>query len=319
MNILALIAPVFGIVLLGFVCVKLKVIPESIAGALVQFVYHICLPALMFHIVAGDSIQAILNWKFWVAFGGGLLLVLGAVAIVGGRWLGETVSERAILSFSAVQTNSAFIALPVLHVMFGAKGVPPAAIANIIIAAVMFPTLATILEASRGNPSGERKPIWQVIRDVFLNPMIWPTLLGIVFSAYAIPVPEPANDFLVILGSALAPCALFAIGASIDFEHILHDAKRIFVLSAVKLVALPLVVFAIAVAIGMAPFYVVAVTLCAAVPTAKNIYFLASEYHVGEKSAAAMISATTVAAIVTMTVWLMVFAAMYPSVLHRNV
>jgi malonate transporter len=319
LDILALILPVFGVVILGFVCAKFDVVPASVAEALVQFVYHICLPALMFHIVAGDSLDAILNWKFWLAFGGGLLLVLGAVAIFGWRWLGDTLPERSILTFSAVQTNSGFVALPILHVIFGARGVPPAAIANIIIAAVMFPMLATIMEATRSNQSSGRKPVWRLVRDVCLNPMIWPTVLGVVFAAWAIPVPKPINDVLVILGSALAPCALFAIGASIDLDHILHDARRISVLSAVKLVVLPLVVLGIGIAIDMAPFFIIAATLCASVPTAKNIYFLASEYHVGEKSAAAMISATTVAAIVTMTLWLLVLAALYPSVLRGHV
>jgi len=319
LDIIALILPVFSVVILGFICVKFGVVSASIAEALVQFVYHVCLPALMFHIVAGDSIEAILNWKFWTAFGGGLLLVLGAVALVGWRWLGDTLAERAILAFSAVQTNSGFVALPILHVIFGAKGVPPAAIANIIIAAVMFPALATIMEATRSNRSGKRKAVWRLVRDVCLSPMIWPTVLGLFFAAGAIPVPKPINDFLVILGSALAPCALFAIGASIDIDHILHDVRRIVVLSAVKLVVLPLVVLGIGIAIGMAPFFIIAATLCASVPTAKNIYFLASEYHVGEKSAAAMISATTVAAIVSLTAWLLILAALYPAVLHGHV
>lgn len=183
----------------------------------------------------------------------------------------------------------------------------------------MFPMLATIMEATRGDPSGEGKPVWRLVRGVCLSPMIWPTVLGLVFAAFAIPVPKPVNDFLVILGSALAPCALFAIGASIDVDHIRHDARRIVALSAVKLVILPLAVLGIGIAVGMAPFFIIAATICASVPTAKNIYFLASEYHVGEKGAAAMISATTVAAVVTMTLWLLILAAVYPAVLHQHV
>ena len=146
--------------------------------------------------------------------------------------------------------------------------------------------------------------------------MVWPTVLGFVFAAYGIPVPKPVNAFLIILGSALAPCALFAIGASIDLEHILHDGRRIAVLSAVKLVALPLAVFAIANAVATDAFHIIAATMCASVPTAKYVYFLASEYHAGEKSAAAMISATTVGAIVTMTLWLLILAKLYPSAFH---
>jgi malonate transporter len=317
-DILSLILPVFGVVVLGYVTVKAGVVPATISGPLVQFVYHICLPALMFHIVAGDPIKSLLNWPFWVAFGGGSLLVLGLVALFGRRWLGNTSAERAILAFSAVQTNTGFVALPILHVVFGSKGVPPAAIANLIIAAIMFPMLAAIMEATRTVPTRERQPAWRLARNVFLSPMVWPTVLGFVFAAYAIPVPKPINAFLVILGSALAPCALFAIGASIDLEYIRHDLRRTVVLSGVKLVGLPLVVFIIAHAIGMDPFFIITATVCGSVPTAKNVYFLASEYQVGQKSAAAMISATTVAAIITMTLWISILATLYPSVFHGH-
>ncbi|MAZ03515.1 MAG: hypothetical protein CMN56_10280 [Sneathiella sp.] len=75
-------------------------------------------------------------------------------------------------------------------------------------------------------------------------------------------------------------------------------------------------VFLIGLALEMAPFYLIAATICASVPTAKNVFFLASEYQVGEKSAAAMISATTIGAIVSMSLWLLFLAALYLSVFH---
>ncbi|WP_340151481.1 AEC family transporter [uncultured Sneathiella sp.] len=138
MEILALTLPVFAIVVIGYACVRAGVVTEAIAVPLVQFVYRICLPALMFHIVASDPIDSLLNWDFWIAFGGGTLLVLAIVALLGWRWLGESFAHRTILAFSTVQTNTGFIALPILHAVFGAKGVPPAAIANLIIAAADF-------------------------------------------------------------------------------------------------------------------------------------------------------------------------------------
>ncbi len=319
MEILELILPVFAVVAVGYLSVRFGIVPASITSPLVQFVYHICLPALMFHIIAGDAIDALLNWRFWVAFAGGSLVLLALVFVLGGRWLGKDFGDRAILAFTAVQINAAFVALPVLHVIFGAKGVAPAAIANFIVAAVMFPLLATMMEMTRQSGSGDNKGVWRLARGVFLSPMVWPSVLGFLFAAFAIPVPKTVDSFLVILGSALTPVALFAIGASIRLGDIVHDALRIAVLSTIKLVALPALVFGIALALGMEPFFVIAVTICACVPTAKNVYFLANEYHVAEKSAAAMISATTVASIVTMTLWLLFLASLYPSVFKGTV
>lgn len=319
LNVLGLIVPVFAIVAVGYLAVRFKIVPRSIAPPLVQFVYHIGLPALMFHVIASNPIEPLLNWHFWVAFGGGCLMMFGLVLFVGWRWLGNDFGHKALMAFTAVQINAGFVALPVLHVIFGAKGVPPAAIANMFVAAIMFPMMAAILEAKRGGQSGDKKPIWRLARDVFLSPMVWPTVLGFVFAAFAISVPKPINDFLVIMGAALTPCALFAIGAAVDLKDILHDARRVFVLSTVKLVALPALVFAIGFALGMEPFYLIAATICASVPTAKNAFFLASEYHVAEKNVAAVISATTVAAIVTMTLWLLLLAALYPTAFHGTV
>ena len=222
-EILALILPVFAVVIVGYLAVKFSIVPASIAPPLVQFVYHICLPALMFHIIAGESIHALLNWRFWIAFGGGSLLMLGLVYVGGGRWLGKDFGDKAILAFSAVQINAAFVALPVLHVIFGAKGVAPAAIANFIVAAVMFPILAAVMEMTRRTGSGGKKPMWHLARGVFLSPMVWPAVLGFVFAAFAIPVPKTLDSFLVILGSALTPVALFAIGASVNLGDILHE------------------------------------------------------------------------------------------------
>lgn len=319
MDILALILPVFAVVVVGYATVRIGILPASIAAPLTQFVYRVSLPALMFHIIAGDNIASLLNWSFWLAFGGASLLVMVLVFVVGGRRLGDGLGERSILAAAAAQTNTGFVALPILHSMFGAKGVPPAAIANIIVAALLFPILAAALAKAQGDASGERKPAWRLARDVFLSPMVWPTVLGFVFAAFAIPVPKMANDFLVILGSALTPCALFAIGVSLDLGHILSDRSRILILSTIKMIGLPALVLGIGVALGMAPFYIVTATICASVPSAKNIYFLASEHGIAERSASAMISTTTVAAIVTVSGWLLLLAHLYPEVFHGKV
>ena len=51
-------------------------------------------------------------------------------------------------------------------------------------------------------------------------------------------------------------------------------------LAALKLVSMPLIVYALCVASGLNPLYTIAAVVCAAVPTAKTVYILASEYKV---------------------------------------
>lgn len=315
MEILALVVPVFAVMITGYAMVRLGILPASIAAPLVQFVYRVSLPALMFRIVAEDSLSSILDWTFWLAFGGGTLALLVVVRLAAGRWLGDGAGQRAILSLSAVQTNTGFVALPILHSLFGAAGVPPAAVANIIIAAVFFPIGVAMLVSARGA-AGMGTSWTAVARGVILSPLVWPTLLGLVFAGFAIPVPAIADDFLAILAAALTPCALFAIGASLDLSAIRHDIGRIAALTVVKLAVLPALVLALAHSLAMAPFSIIAVTICAAVPTAKSVYFLAEEYDVAKRDAAAVISATTLVSVLSLSLWLIALAELYPNAFH---
>ena len=50
------------------------------------------------------------------------------------------------------------------------------------------------------------------------NPMIVSIVLGLTWSALNLPIPDPMNQFLSILGGAATPGALFAIGASLGLQ-----------------------------------------------------------------------------------------------------
>ncbi|MBS0644212.1 MAG: AEC family transporter, partial [Proteobacteria bacterium] len=78
------------------------------------------------------------------------------------------------------------------------------------------------------------------------------------------------------------------------------------VVTLVKLVVMPAVVYGIAVWCGLGPTGTVAAVVCAAVPTAKTAYMLAGAYRTEEPLVASAISLTTLLSIVTLLVWLAV-------------
>jgi malonate transporter and related proteins len=75
-------------------------------------------------------------------------------------------------------------------------------------------------------------------------------------------------------------------------------------LSAVKLVIMPLIVYGLCISLGLDPLYTIAAVICAAVPTAKTVYILAGEYHCEEMMVASTVSLTTLASIISLVVWL---------------
>ena len=54
---------------------------------------------------------------------------------------------------TAAMTNTGFVALPILHAIYGQPAVLPAAIATVFVAAVMFPATVILLEIEQGTRS----------------------------------------------------------------------------------------------------------------------------------------------------------------------
>ncbi len=83
-------------------------------------------------------------------------------------------------------------------------------------------------------------------------------------------------------------------------------------LTVVKLLIMPLIVYGLCVATGLNPLYTIAAVICAAVPTAKTTFILAGEYKVEEELVAATVSITTVLSVATLLGWLYFLRAVAP-------
>jgi malonate transporter len=123
-------------------------------------------------------------------------------------------------------------------------------------------------------------------------------------SILGIRMPGPVIAYLRIFADALTPCALFAIGLGLSLEGLRANLGRASLLSAVKLVIMPLIVYGLSMALGLDPLYTIAAVICAAVPTAKTVYILAGEYHCEEMMVASTVSLTTLVSVFSLIVWL---------------
>ncbi len=141
-------------------------------------------------------------------------------------------------------------------------------------------------------------------RHIVLNPMVLSTLIGMLIAAVGVRLPAPVVDYLNIFADALTPCALFAIGLGLSVEGLRATMGPSLALSVVKLIVMPVVVYALSVALGLDPLYTIAAVICAAVPTAKTVYILAGEYRCEEMMVASTISMTTLGSVVSLVVWL---------------
>jgi malonate transporter and related proteins len=304
MEIANLVLPVFAIIVTGWLAGWLGYISRSLADGLVHFAYNVAMPALLLVTIAQESARSFLEWRFLLAFGGGSILCFLLVFLAVRLGFGRGTASSTMYGMAAAMTNTGFVALPILHSIYGQPAVLPAAVATVFVAAVMFPAAVILLESEQGGKHGRIAPPLTLMKQILLNPMVLSTLIGLAWAIAGWPIPAPLAAYLNIFAGALTPCALFAIGLGLSVEGIAASLAASIALAAVKLLLMPSIVYVLCLASGLNPLYTIAAVVCAAVPTAKTTYILAGAYKVEEPLVGATISITTVLSVATLLGWL---------------
>jgi predicted permease len=300
MEVASLVLPVFAIIVTGWLAGELGYLSRSLADALVHFAYNVAMPALLIVTIAQEPARNLLEWRFLLAFGGGSLICFALVFLAvraGGQ---HDLASSTIHGMAAAMTNTGFVALPILHAIYGQPAVLPAAVATVFVAAVMFPITVILLERDADARGPARSA--GLVKQILLNPMVLSTLIGLVWAITGLPIPATVAAYLNMIAAALTPCALFAIGLGLSVEGLRSNLGTSFALAAVKLLVMPLIVYGLCLITGLNPLYTVAAVICAAVPTAKTVYVLAHEHKVEEKLVAATVSVTTMLSVATLLV-----------------
>lgn len=317
MELINLIAPVFAVILTGYVFSWTKLLTTDTSDALVQFAVYVLIPAIMFYLIGQEEFANLLNYGFYIAYGGTLLLLFGALYLILRMVLKLEVGSATVAAFAGVASNTALVALPILHAIFGAKGALPAVLANLVVALLLL-VMTTTLESAAGHEAGKKTPVYRIFLNVLKNPIIAATLLGVAYSFTGIGFSDAVSDYLELLSQALAAVALFAIGFTTSVRTIVQTGPLILLLTLAKLIVAPGLVLLAAHLIGLDPLWTIAATISSAVPTAKNIFLLAKHYNQEPQLAAHIVSTTSFLSVGTLIMWLFVLHHIYPTAFQLN-
>ncbi|MBC6438556.1 MAG: AEC family transporter [Rhodobacteraceae bacterium] len=291
--------PFFALIGLGYQAGRTGFFTAEATAYLTKFVFYFALSAMLFRFAANLSLFEVFDWWFVAAYLWGCLLVyLIATAVAFFRRRG--VDEAAVEAQCAVIGNTGFLGVPMLVVLMGEAAAGPV-LMMLALDLVVFSSLIVILITGSRDGRMSLNLLKTVGLGLLKNPMIVSITLGLVWSAFTLPIPDVANEFLGILGAAATPGALFAIGASLAGK----SAERLSVagwLTFCKLVLHPAAVaFAALVLFPVSTFDAAVMIAAAALPVAGNVYILAQHYGVAPHRVSASILISTVLSIVTIS------------------
>src|SRR3546814_14524619 len=89
----------------------------------------------------------------------------------------------------------------------------------------IFPVVTVLIELALGAGQGWRALAVNSTKSLALNPIILALVADIAFGQSGLALPGAAERFLGLLGSAAAPCALFALGASLTAFKVRGSAE----------------------------------------------------------------------------------------------
>ncbi|MDJ0859285.1 MAG: AEC family transporter [Dinoroseobacter sp.] len=292
--------PFFAIISLGYGAGRTGFFTPEATAYLTKFVFYFALSAMLFRFAANLSLAEILDWQFiwaYLAATGVVYVLATVVALI--RRIG--VEQAAVEAQCAVIGNVGFLGIPMLVLLLGEAAIGPVMLV-LAVDLIVFGSLIVILITGSRDGRVSFGVLQSVGLGLLKNPMIVSISLGLIWSAFSIPIPTPMNSFLDILGSAATPGALFAIGASLAGK----SAERVQIaawLSFSKLVVHPVAVALAALVIfPVSNTYAAGVMIAAAaLPTAGNVYILAQHYGVAPARVSATILISTAASIVTVS------------------
>ena len=291
--------PFFMVIGVGYGAGRSGFFTEAATAWLTKFVFYFALSAMLFRFSANLSLVEVFDLTFVKAY---LLATVVVYLLVTAVALLRRVpmQEAAIEAQCGTIGNVGFLGIPMLALLLG-----EAAIASVMLVLavdlIVFGSLIVILIT--GARAGRLS--WGIFRSIGIgllkNPMIMSIVLGLTWSGLQIPIPGPLNEFVILLGNAATPGALFAIGASLASK----SAERVFVagwLSFCKLVLHPAAVAVSALIIFPVEPYAAGVMIAAAaLPVAGNVYMLAQHYGVAPHRVSSSILISTALSIVTVS------------------
>jgi predicted permease len=132
-------------------------------------------------------------------------------------------------------------------------------------------------------------------------------LAGSAFRPLAPYIPEPAWQVVGLLGGAAVPCALISMGIALHRYGLQMGWKLPTLISSLKLVVHPLIVFLLATYVfEMPPVWAGVAVLFASCPSGINAYLFAERYGEGVALASSTVTLSTVLALGTTLLWLYV-------------
>lgn len=301
-DILGLILPLFGLILLGYATARITRQPVEALGWLNTFIIYLALPALFFRLLSQTPIEQLASWGF-IATNIGVTFAIFAMTflfgLIGTR--GNT-AEATIQGLAGAYGNIGYMGPALAILAFGEKAAIPVALIFCFENIMHFVIAPATMAVAGYQAGGPFRLALEIIRRIAFHPFIIATAAGVGAAAIGFAPPVPVERLIAYLAQAAAPCALFAMGVTLALRPLKRVPPALAYIVPIKLVLHPVAMYlALSYAGPFDPIWLFTAVLLASLPTATNVFVMAQQYRVWVERASASILFTTLLSVVTVS------------------
>lgn len=279
-------------ILLGVLLRQIGFLKQSDRDLLSKIVLYIALPAMVFINLKDADIS--LNMIYLPFLGIITSCLLLIIAYIYCRINNYSKRTAWTVMIAASIMNTGFIGFPVSLGVFGNEG---------FLHAVFFDLSTSSLIVAYGiilvkEFGGDRREVLK--NAVFFMP-IWGVIFGLIFNVFNIPLFYVAESIIDYFSQATIPLIMLSLGLSLDFSHISEHIKDSLVVSVMKLIMAPAIIFVLLTLLEIKGMAFNIAILEAGMSTAGNALVLAIEYGLDADLMGSLIFTNVVLSVFTLT------------------
>jgi malonate transporter and related proteins len=299
LQLVELSAPLFALVLVGYLIGTSGRWPVSYSEALSKFLFAVPLPALLFRLGSDMSKLPPVDARVLVAFFGSCIAIFVLARLVARLVFRLDGVGQSVFALGGIFSNNVFLGIPLGRAALGEAAMPSIGLVLVFNSLALW-TLATVSVEWARHGEFSLKGMGATFRSVLKNPIVASILSGAAFGLTGLPLPAFVDAPLALLAQPAIPLSLVVLGMGLAQYGVREGWQIATGIVLMKLVAQPLAVWAIAWAVGLPPLETRAVVLLGALPVGINVYLMAREFRAIEGPVATgMLMSTLLAAITT--------------------
>jgi predicted permease len=305
---LAITGPIYLVIALGFLAVRLSVFTKADMRVLGTYVVRFALPALVFTALSQRPVGEILNGRYVLDYAFGSLCVMG-LAFAWGWWRqGKSFTLSALCGLGMSSSNSGFIGYPIaVQVVGAAPAAVGLALCMVVENLLMIPLTLLMADSGQAASGKWHRILRQSLAQLARNPIILAMLGGFGVAWLGLPITGVLARTINMLAMSSAAVSLFVIGGTLVGLHMKGMRRDVSAIALGKLLLHPLAVGLMVWLLPPAePQLRAAAVVFAAMPMLSIYPILAQKYGHEGMCAAALLLATTLSFLtISSTLWLL--------------